>query len=86
MSDEAKMILKDMQIETMRKEIISQDQFIAQLEKEYDKEIERLNSIIKEVREYITSYINQFNGVYPFVDMRYLDLNKILEILDKEGK
>ena len=50
------------------------------------KENKRLHSIIKEVREYIESYINQFNGVYPPVDMRYLDLNKILEILDKEGK
>lgn len=48
-------------------------------------EIERLNNVIEEVREYITSYINQFNGVYPPVDMRYLDLNKILEILDKEN-
>ena len=37
----------------------------------------------KEIREYITSYINQFNGVYPPVDMRYLDLHKLLKILDK---
>ena len=44
----------------------------------------KLENIIKEVRKYITSYINQFNGVYPIADMRYLDLNKILEILDKE--
>ena len=50
------------------------------------KENKRLHSIIIEVRDYIESYINQFNGVYPPVDMRYLDLNKILEILDKEGK
>ena len=41
-------------------------------------------NIIKEVREYIESYINQFNGVYPPVDMRYLDLNKLLEMLEKE--
>ena len=46
----------------------------------------QLENIIKEVREYIESYINQFNGVYPPVDMRYLDLNKVLKILDKEGK
>lgn len=49
-----------------------------------DRKIERLHNIIKEVREYIESYINQFNGVYPPVDMRYLDLNKLLEMLDKE--
>ena len=64
-------------------ELLANDRKI--IEENY-KEIERLNSIIKEVREYIESYINQFNGVYPPVDMRYLDLNKILEILDKEGK
>ena len=51
---------------------------------EKQDEIERLHSIIKEVREYIGSYINQFNGVYPPVDMRYLDLNKLLDMLDKE--
>ena len=45
-----------------------------------------LHSIIKEVRKYIEDYINQFNGVYPVADMRYLDLNKILEILDKINK
>ena len=44
----------------------------------------QLENIIKEVREYIESYINQFNGVYPPVDMRYLDLNKLLDMLDKE--
>lgn len=40
-----------------------------------------------EAMEYIESYINQFNGVYPTVDMRYLDLHKLLHILkgvDKE--
>lgn len=40
-----------------------------------------LENIIKEVREYIESYINQFNGVYPTADMRYLDLHKLLGIL-----
>ena len=52
MSEEAKIILKDMEIEEMRKEIISQDQFIAQLEKEYGKEIERLNNIINTMLEF----------------------------------
>ena len=53
---------------------------------EKDKEIERLNNIIKEGIEYIESYINQFNGVYPTVDMRYLDLHKLLGILKGSDK
>ena len=36
--------------------------------------------------EYIESYINQFNGVYPIADMRYLDLHKLLDILKGEDK
>lgn len=59
MSDEAKIILKDMQIEEMRKEIISQDQFIAQLEKEYDKEIERLNNIINKKEQFLGDNIKR---------------------------
>ena len=47
--------------------------------------IQQKENIIKEVREYITSYINQFNGVYPPVDMRYLDLHKLLDILKGEN-
>ena len=52
-------------------------------EKELQLQLQQKENIIKEVREYITSYINQFNGVYPPVDMRYLDLHKLLKILDK---
>lgn len=36
--------------------------------------------------KYIESYINQFNGIYPTVDMRYLDLHKLLGILKGEDK
>ena len=59
MSDEAKIILKDMQIEEMRKEIISQDQFIAQLEKEYVKEIERLNNVIDKKEQFLGDNIKR---------------------------
>ena len=75
-------INKNQEINKLVDELEEQERHI----KEADFEIERLHSIIKEVREYITSYINQFNGVYPPVDMRYLDLNKILEILDGVDK
>ena len=43
-----------------------------------DKEIERLNNIIKEVREYIESYM-------PNYDFDKTNLIKLLEILDKEN-
>ena len=51
----------------------------------YKKEIERLHSIIKEVREYIESFKKIYEGHYPYIDTRHLDLNKLLEILDKVG-
>ena len=44
--------------------------------KEKDKEIERLNNIIKEVREYIESYM-------PNYDFDKTNLIKLLEILNK---
>ena len=50
--------------------------------KDYDEVTKRIDKAV----EYIDNYINQFNGVYPIADMRYLDLHKLLEILDKEGK
>ena len=53
---------------------------------EMKKEIERLHSIIKEVREYIEN--NTKEG--PIKDKRYFyspeQANDILEILDKENK
>jgi DNA-binding transcriptional regulator GbsR (MarR family) len=47
--------------------------------KEKNKEIERLNNIIKEVREYIKSKENKTPHYYEFK-------SDILEILDKGGK
>ena len=46
--------------------------------KEQQEEIERLNNIIKEVREYIESYM-------PNYDFDKTNLIKLLEILDKEN-
>ena len=43
------------------------------------EEIERLNSIIKEVREYITKQVHRNQQFYE------MDIDNILEILDKAG-
>lgn len=48
---------------------------------EKDKEIERLNSIIKEAREYINS--NEFIGRIRLSSDNKQAINKLLEILDK---
>ena len=67
--------------------------------KERDKEIERLTAesteweskcykyqdIIEEVREYIEQFIDAQKNFYPYVDLRVFDLDKILEILDKDS-
>lgn len=45
--------------------------------KKWQEATGRINKAI----EYIENYINQFNGVYPIADMRYLDLHKLLDIL-----
>ena len=50
------------------------------------KMYEECKKRIEKTIEYIESYINQFNGVYPPVDMRYLDLHKLLGILKGEEK
>ena len=47
-----------------------------------DKEIERLNSIIKEVREYVERYLRLNLEAFDTKDL----LEKILEILDKVSK
>ena len=61
------------------------NQLLAELEAK-DREIERLHSIIKEVREYMktfkVSFSNFPNGVY---DLRDFDVDKLLEILDKDS-
>lgn len=54
-----------------------------------DKEIERLNNIIKEVREYINHY-ETIRGYYEYQELGYDEYNyeddlkkELLEILDK---
>ena len=47
--------------------------------KELEKEIERLNNIIKEVREYIHWRYDEHQDMYKY------QMEELLEILDKEG-
>jgi hypothetical protein len=49
---------------------------------EKDKEIERLHSIIKEVREYLNNHIEQWNNVEEFINVVEED-EYILSLLDK---
>ena len=49
-------------------------------------QLQQKENIIKEVREYIESFKKIYEGHYPYIDTRHLDLNKLLEILDKENK
>ena len=50
------------------------------------EEIERLHSIIKEVREYIKEHI-RIDDEYPdYMEMLLEEYKELLEILDKENK
>ena len=53
---------------------------------ELEKQLQQKENIIKEVREYIESFKKIYEGYYPYIDTRHLDLNKLLEMLgsDKE--
>ena len=65
--------------------MISRENLLEQKIREKDKEIERLHSIIKEVREYITT--EQLYTDYQWSKEQYKKILKdILEILDKENK
>lgn len=46
---------------------------------EREQEIERLNNIIKEVREYINWRLEEHQDMYKY------QMEELLEILDKEG-
>ena len=59
------------------KQLSNEKEILTNIEK--DNEIERLNNIIKEAREYIESYM-------PNYDFDKTNLIKLLEILDKENK
>ncbi len=52
--------------------------------KEKDREIERLHSIIKEVREYIWSTKYEYGDLEEDNEDFDIDVYKLLEILDKE--
>jgi hypothetical protein len=57
-----------------RKQYEYEDYLIGQLEQK--------ENIIKEVREYIKQFVDA-QKLYPYVDLRVFDLDKVLEILDK---
>ena len=75
-------------------DLFTENQRLKQLcdryEEEHNNEFKKWQEATKRIDtavEYIYNYINQFNGVYPIADMRYLDLHKLLDILkgvDKE--
>ena len=53
---------------------------------ELENQLQQKENKEKELREYIESFKKIYEGYYPYIDTRYLDLNKLLEILgsDKE--
>ena len=62
------------------------NQKLLELNIKYSEEIERLNNIIKEVREYIEKHICT-DSEYPYyMEMASEDYNELLEILDKVNK
>ena len=48
-------------------------------------QLQQKENIKKEVREYIKQFVDA-QKTYPYVDLRAFDLDKVLEILDKESK
>ena len=71
------------EIERLKEEYVMLQNASDEVEEKQDKEIERLHSIIKEVREYIEEKKYNFCDDY---DLRCEDGKEILEILDKENK
>ena len=69
------------EIKRLKEEYVILQNASDEVEEEKDKEIERLNSIIKEVREYIERYLRLNLEAFNTKDL----LEKILEILDKEN-
>lgn len=69
------------EVDTIKEKIVKEifsDDFINDIRDEKDKEIERLNNIIKEVREYIKdNFSNEDTSIW------HEDMRKILELLDK---
>ena len=78
--------LKEIELEEIRKQLIGQDKYIEKLKEEYANQLQQKENKEKELREYIESFKKIYEGHYPYIDTRHLDLNKLLEILDKENK
>lgn len=79
--EEYKEMIKDMSKEEMIKGLYDLSKNV--IEKE--NEIERLHSIIKEVREYIWSTKYEYGDLEEDNEDFDIDVYKLLEILDKEN-
>ena len=77
---------KDNEIERLKEEYIILQNASDEVEEEKDREIERLHSIIKEVREIFKDYGEKEDIVgYTMYNITGEMLLKLLEILDKAG-
>lgn len=81
---------KDGLIENWREEALRHREEIKRLKEEYvmlqnasDEVEDKLQERIDKAIGYIKGYVEQFNGVHPYVDMRYFDLDKLLKILEE---
>ena len=83
--------MKDFDIEVKKREVENRDMYINELEKAYCKELERLKSIINEVREWANKTIFYFDFKEEITkhafDLLYTKQGQeLLEILEKENK
>jgi len=76
---------KEKKIEELKRKLKQHEKCRRKQQQFYDKEIERLHSIIKEVREYIEENIRG-NYFRRYDDEIYNVCDDIFEILDKENK
>lgn len=76
------------QIQALEDELKNRDIYISKLEVAYSKELERLNNIIEEVREYTKQLIDLKEEDYlKSVNLIYIEkILEILEILDKSNE
>ena len=76
---------QDKEIKILKEEYMILQNASDEVEEEKDKEIERLNSIIKEVREYIEQ--KEISIIYQELGLQQMNVKKeLLEILDKVDK
>lgn len=77
------------QVKELKDKIHEQYMEIQELELDLQQTNSQLANVSKrsiKAIEYIENYINQFNGVYPPVEERYLDLFRLLRILKGSDK